>query len=64
MIYNPSDEPLEQEIVLPLYYTGLSEAATISERDAESVRMKLDRQYRIMIRPRVAARSQNWFVIR
>ncbi len=64
MIYNPSDEPLQQEIGLPLYYTGLSDAALVAERDGRPVRMKLDRQYRITLRPRVAARSNTWFVIR
>jgi hypothetical protein len=64
MIYNPGDEPLEQEITLPLYYAGLSDVALVAERDARSVRMKLDRQYRITLRAKVAARSNTWFVIR
>ncbi|HWQ31486.1 MAG TPA: alpha-galactosidase [Blastocatellia bacterium] len=64
MIYNPADEPLQQEITLPLYYTGLSDVALVAERDGRPVRMKLDRQYRITLRPAVAARSNTWFVIR
>jgi hypothetical protein len=64
MIYNPGDESLEQEITLPLYYAGLSDVALVAERDARSVRMKLDRQYRITLRAKVAARSNTWFVIR
>ncbi len=64
MIYNPTEEALEQEIVLPLYYTGLDDTALVSESDAKPIRLKLDREYRIRIRPRVPPRSNTWFVIR
>ena len=64
MVYNPTDAPLQQEITLPLYYTGLSDEAMVAEREGKAVRMKIDRQYRITIRPRVEPRSNNWFVIR
>lgn len=64
MVYNPADEPLQQEITLPLYHTGLSDQALVAERDGQPVRMKLDRQYRITIRPRVEARSNTWFLIK
>lgn len=64
MIYNPADVPLQQEITLPLYYTGLREMALVTEQNGKSVRIKLDRQYRITIRANVAARSNKWFVIR
>lgn len=64
MVYNPTDEPQQQEISLPLYYTGLSATALVAEKNGPPVRMKLDRQYRLTLLPRVAARSQTWFVIR
>ena len=64
MIYNPGDETLEQEIVLPLYYSGLDNEAVAAEQDGKPIRMKLDRQYRLTIRPKVAAHSNTWFVIR
>ncbi|MFN7949318.1 MAG: alpha-galactosidase [Blastocatellia bacterium] len=64
MVYNPTDRELEQEITLPLYYTGLDREAQVAEQDRPAARMKLDREYRITIRPKVAARSQTWFVIR
>ncbi len=64
MVYNPTDESQQQEISLPLYYTGLSATALVAEQNGQPVRMKLDRQYRLTLLPRVAARSQTWFVIR
>lgn len=64
MIYNPTDDPLTQEITLPLYYTGLSAEALVTEQTGKPVKMNLDRQYRITLRPTVAARSNTWFVIR
>lgn len=64
MIYNPGDEPLEQEITLPLYYAGLNNEVTVAEQGGKPVKMKLDRQYRITLRPKVAAHSRTWFLIR
>ena len=64
MIYNPSNEPLEQEIILPLYYTGLSNEAMVAEQDGKPIKMKLDREYRITIRAKVAAHSNKWYMIR
>ena len=64
LVYNPADEPLQQEITLPLYYTGLNDTALVAEQNGKPAKLKLDRQYRITLRPNVAARSQTWFVIR
>ncbi|MFN7999705.1 MAG: alpha-galactosidase [Acidobacteriota bacterium] len=64
VIYNPSDEPLAQQITLPLYYTGLRQFASVAERDGKPVKMMLDREYRLTVRAKVAAHSQTWFVIR
>lgn len=64
MIYNPTDEPLQQDVTLPLYYTGLTDTALVAEQNGKPVRRKLDRQYRITVRPAVPARSRTWLVIR
>ena len=64
MVFNPTDKELQQEITLPLYYTGLSGDATVSERDGRGVKTKLDRQYRITLTPKVAPHSNTWFLIR
>ncbi|MBK9705591.1 MAG: alpha-galactosidase [Acidobacteria bacterium] len=64
MVFNPTDKELQQEITLPLYYSGLSGEAAVSERDGRSVKIKLDRQYRITLTPKVAPHSNTWFLIR
>lgn len=64
MIWNPTDQELSQELTVPLYYTGLSDTATIAEQDRNPARMQLDRSYRVTLQARVPARSHAWFTIR
>lgn len=64
MVWNPTDEPLEQPIALPLYYTGLRDRVQIAERDGNAIFDTLDREYRVTIRPKVPAQGWTWFVIR
>jgi hypothetical protein len=64
MVWNPTDKELAQEMTLPLYYTGLSEAASVAEKGGRPQRLRLDREYRVRIRPKVPARGWTWYVIR
>ena len=63
MVYNPLDQPVNQTLTIPLYYTGLTRTAKVSERDAAPKVLELDREYRIALPVTVAPRSQTWFVI-
>lgn len=64
VVYNPADEPLQQEIVLPLAYTGLKDRCQVAERDGKPKVLKLDRQSTLKLRPLVGPRSCTWFTIR
>ena len=63
MVYNPSDQEKRQKFTLPLYYTGITDVASIRERDGRARRYKLDRQYRVTIPITMPPKSATWFVI-
>ncbi|HZL33772.1 MAG TPA: hypothetical protein VFC78_00595 [Tepidisphaeraceae bacterium] len=63
VIYNPSDEPLETTIELPLYYTGLTEQAMVSQEGKPAALYKLERAYKIRIKVRAPAHGRTWFLI-
>ncbi len=63
MIYNPLDQPVEREVKLPLYFTGLTTTARIREQEGESKRYKLDRLYDVTVPVTVPARSRTWLLI-
>lgn len=63
-VHNPLDEEVRKTLRVPLYYTGLTETALVSEQGGESVEMRLDRHYTLQIPVVVPARGYRWFVIR
>ena len=63
MIYNPRDEAIVRDIRLPLYYTGLSEAARIRQENGEVAAYRLDRDYGAVVRVRIAAQSRTWLIV-
>ena len=64
MVYNPLNEPIEREISIPLYYTGLTESAIVKEKDAsKGKKQKLNRGYSITLKISIPAEGYNWYVI-
>jgi hypothetical protein len=63
MVYNPTNEKIDKPLILPLYFTGLSERANIREREGKAVTFSLDRHYRVEIPVTLAPKSFTWFVI-
>lgn len=63
-VFNPTPNPIEQEIHLPLYYTGLTASAEVSCQDQPPVIHRLDRHFFIELLVEVPANSYTWFVIR
>jgi hypothetical protein len=61
MVYNPLDRKVEKKIDVPLYYSGLSETAKITERDGPPREVQLDRQYRAALPVTLPPRGVTWF---
>ena len=63
MIHNPLPQEVEREIVLPLYYAGLTDVAFIREQDGKRNRTKLDAEHRAHVTVKVPANGRTWLVV-
>ncbi len=63
VVYNPLDQEVSKRVTLPLYYSGLTNAANIREQDGKPRRYVLDRAYRVEVPVKVPARGMTWLVI-
>jgi hypothetical protein len=64
MVYNPLEEDLNQEVKVNLYYTGLSQKATITDQSGKVAKYALDREYNVNIPVSIPAKSQTYYLIR
>ena len=64
LVWNPREVEQEQEIEVPLYYTGLTDTASVAERDDKPIRLKLGRDYRVRLRTKLPPQGWTWYVIR
>lgn len=63
MIHNPLNVVAEREVTLPLYCTGLTDAALIRVEDGEPRRYELDREYRVRVNIKVPAGGRTWLTV-
>jgi hypothetical protein len=61
VVYNPGDTELEQEIVLPLYYSGLKRSCLMGRDDGKGKSVKLDENRRIVLKVKVQPKGCTWF---
>jgi hypothetical protein len=64
MVYNPCAVEMQKVIDLPLYYTGLTTTAGISEQDGAATQYNIARDYSVQLPVKVPANGYTWFVIR
>ena len=64
MVFNPLDIPVEKEIVIPLYYTGITNLATVVHEDNTMTTYELNRAYQITINVQVPPEGFTWYVIK
>ncbi|SMC87307.1 alpha-galactosidase [Pedobacter nyackensis] len=63
MLYNPTKEKMVRTIKLPLYYTGLTDLARISEKGGTVKTYKLNRDYTVDLSFTLNAGGYTWFLI-
>jgi hypothetical protein len=63
MLYNPTNERITRIINLPLYYSGLTEHATIREREGNRKKYSLNREYEVPLNVTLEPESYSWWVI-
>ncbi|MHA1684320.1 MAG: alpha-galactosidase [Promethearchaeota archaeon] len=64
IFYNPTGKMITREICLNLYYTGLSDVATVAEKDGRGVERQIDREYNITLAVGIPPGKATWFTIR
>lgn len=64
LVFNPLGVPVEKDITIPLYYTGLSEKAMVKEKGTSAgKKYTLARDFTIKIKVTIPADSYNWYVV-
>jgi hypothetical protein len=64
MVFNPTDLKITTNLTIPLYYTGLTDVAEVSEQGLNPVTLKLDRGYNIDISINILPFNITWFLIK
>lgn len=63
MLYNPLNYKITRRLEIPVYYTGLSGFATISEQDGSKKKYRINRDYNISLEITLPPKGYNWYVI-
>ncbi|MDB5211595.1 MAG: alpha-galactosidase, partial [Sediminibacterium sp.] len=63
MLYNPLKEAITRNIKLPLYYTGLTQQVSISEKGGKKMVKIMNRNYEVDISVKIPAEGYTWLVI-
>jgi hypothetical protein len=64
MVYNPLNHQVRKDIIVNIYYTGLSNSAVISENDAPFRKYIVTKDHTVTIPVKVEANSQSWYIIK
>lgn len=64
MLYNPLEKAIKKTINVNLYYTGITEQASVSKNGDEATQLKLNRDFSIDIEIDIPARGWTWYVIK
>ena len=63
MLYNPLKQKITRTIKIPLYYTGLTTAATVKEKEGIARKYTLNRDYEITYTFTLQPESYTWVQI-
>jgi len=64
VIYNPTHAALTRELIMPLYYAGLTDRVVVEDENGNRTIKRLDRQFRVKIKVTVPAMGVASFVFR
>ena len=60
LVFNPLDREVRETLDIPLYYTGLTEAAQIREQEGVAKTYRLDREYKVKLPVTMPANGYTW----
>jgi hypothetical protein len=64
MLFNPLSVPIQREIEIPVYYTGLSKKVKIGEKDGKMKTYPISRDYVVSLPVTIPSNSYTWFVLK
>ena len=64
MVFNPTNDPINTILPLPLYYTGLTDVAQVSEQENGWQNYTLARDYHIDLPISLPALGITWYQIK
>lgn len=64
MLFNPTSKMIKEKVKLPLYYAGLEDEISILDKDGNSRKVKLNRNFDAKVEVSIPAKNYMWFVIR
>jgi hypothetical protein len=64
MLFNPLSVPIQKEIEIPVYYTGLSKRVKIGEKDGKMKTYPISRDYVVSLPVTIPANSYTWFILK
>ena len=63
LVFNPLDEVVKRELVVPLYYTGPTATARIREQEGQPQTYQLDRGFNVRVPLTIPTNGYSWFII-
>ncbi|MES1181229.1 MAG: alpha-galactosidase, partial [Flavobacterium sp.] len=63
MLYNPLKEKMTRTIKLPLYYAGITNIATVREKEGVAKKYTVNRDFEIQLTFTIEPENYTWFVI-
>lgn len=63
VVHNPLATPVEREVVLPLYYSGLKSTARVRVEGGAAKRVNLDSQARAVVKLSIPAEGRTWLTV-
>jgi hypothetical protein len=64
MLYNPLDMPIERQIEVDLYYTGLNEQAVVNREDGDFSSINIRTDGKVLLNITLPAGKWTWYVFK
>jgi hypothetical protein len=63
LVFNPLTRDVSQTLEIPLYYTGLTDSASIREQDGTPKACRLDRGFKVRLPVNIPANGSTWLIV-
>lgn len=63
LLFNPTENEIQERVAIPLYYTGLLNQATVLDQNGERKVVKLNRNFEIELDMKIPAKGYSWRII-